>query len=246
LDKEMTLLSQNISEVRAFALSGGIKNAAAVRWRSVYNDKLYQVYVNGKFAGATVGINQRQIVVPMPVSVKTAARIAVFAVEPEFADIDFSDELASNDILSGRVRIEFPKTDNLPIGGKADFYYDGYKQNERSILLQSFAADKGGFGLSCFGRSDFGFDGSAAVGFGKGNFGQGQFGFDAETLRWQSGQLGKGNYKFTVNIIDSAGNTMQEAGQSQTITVIPPAKPAEKLVIESFDKTNGKLILKVE
>jgi hypothetical protein len=249
----MTLLSQNISKVRAFALPAGVKadgqarqltGAAVVKWHSAYSDKLHQVYVNGRFAGATVDTEQRQIIVPIPLSARTAARIEVFVVEPKFADVDFSNQLAADNVQAGRVKIEFARTDNLPAGGSVDFYLSDYRLNNRSIKIRPDLADKGGFGLSSFGKSDFGFDGSAAVGFGKGNFGKGWFGFDADMFYWQSFQSDAGNYKFTVKTKDKAGNLAQEV-ETETMTVIPPAGPAEKLTAEFFDANSGKLILKV-
>jgi hypothetical protein len=249
----MTLLSQNISKVRAFALPAGAKadgqaqqltGAAVVKWRSAYGDKLHQVYVNGKFAGATADMQQRQIIVPIPLSAQTAVRIEVFAVEPKFADVDFSNQLIADNIQIGRAKIEFAKTDNLLADGSVDFYFDDYRLNSRPIKIRPDMTSKSGFGLSSFGRSDFGFDGSAAIGFGKGNFGKGWFGFDADMLCWQSFQLERGNYKFTVKTKDKAGNMSQDV-ETETITVIPPAKPAERLTAESFDISSGKLVLKV-
>jgi hypothetical protein len=205
---------------------------------------LHQVYVNGRVAGVTVELTQRQMIVPIPLSQKTAVRIEVFAVEPQFADVDFSEEIDSGQTQAGRVKIEFPGTDNLPINGKVDYYLEGNRLNKRSIKIQPESADKGGFGMSCFGSSDFGFDGSASPGFGNGNFGLGWFGFDACLLCWQSRQLQAGNYKFAIKITDDLGNTTDEQ-ETQTVTVIPPAQPAEGLTIKSFDKQNGKLVFQV-
>ena len=210
----MTLLSQNISKVRAFGLPAGVKSdgqvkqltgAAVVKWHSAYSDKLYQVYVNGRFAGATVNVDQRQIVVPIPLSVKTAVRTEVFAVEPKFADVNFSPQLTTDNVQAGRVKIEFAKTNNLPADGSVDFYVDNYRLNSRPIKIRPDLTDKGGFGLSSFGKSDFGFDGSAAIGFGKGSFGAGWFGFDADMLCWESSQLDAGNYQFAIKTADKIG-----------------------------------------
>lgn len=231
------MLTEGISKVRAFELA---TSTAVVKWHSTYDDKLYQVYVNGKFAGRTVEPEQRQMIVPIPLSLMTAARIEVFAVEQGYSDIDYSGRQNQ----TGRAKIEFPRTDNLPMDGKADYYLEEIKLNNRSIRIWPDFADKGGFGLSCFGSSDFGYDGSAAVGFGKGDFGFGWFGFDADMLYWQSGQLQAGKYKFDIKITDNLGNTTDER-PTQQMTIIPPATPAVKLTIKSFDKQTGKLILQV-
>ncbi|MFA5291641.1 MAG: hypothetical protein WC496_01255 [Phycisphaerae bacterium] len=237
------LINEGINKVRAFVLAGG---TAVVKWHSTYDDKLYQVYVNGRFAGATIEPMQREIVVAIPFSVMTAARIEVFAVEPEFADTDFSNEVESGQKQTGRVKLELPRTDDLPMGGEVNFYLEGNRLNNRSIKILPEFADKGGFGLSGFGSSDFGYDGSAAIGLGKGVFGIGWFGFDADMLNWQSGQLQAGRYKFEIEITDSFGNTVGERIETETIIVIPPARPAERLTVKSFDRQSGKLILQVE
>ena len=98
--------------------------------------------------------------------------------------------------------------------------------------------------MSRFGFGDFGYDSSAAVGFGKGNFGNGQFGIDADVIEWISGSLQSGVYKFAIKITNTAGN---ESSSSQTgqITVIPAARPAERVTITSFDKQTNQLVLNV-
>ncbi|MDD5011105.1 MAG: hypothetical protein PHQ00_03170 [Phycisphaerae bacterium] len=231
------MLCEEISKVRAFALA---KGAAVVKWHSEYNDRLHQVYVNGRFAGATVEPMQRQMIVPVPLSQKTAVRIEVFAVEPGSCDIDYFDR----QVQTGRAKIEFPRIDNLPMGGKADYYLEGNRLNNRSVRIQPDFADKGGFGLSSFGKSDFGYDGSGAIGLGRGNFGLGWFGFDTDLLCWQSGQLQADRYKFDIKITDSSGNTADEM-ETEQMTIIPPPTPAARLTIKYFDKQNGKLILQV-
>jgi hypothetical protein len=228
--------SDGIDKVRAFALSAG---AAVVKWHSTNIDMLHQVYVNGRFAGVTVEPMQRQLIVPIPLSIKTAVRIEVFAVEPGDSDIDYS----SGQSQAGRVKIEFPRIDNLPTGGSVDYYLEENKLSNRSIKIQTEFADKGGFGLSSFAMSDFGYDGSAAPGLGKGNFGFGWFGFDCDMLCWQSGQLEAGRYKFDIKITDNLGNTADGHIETETETIIPPAMPAKELKVKSFDRQSGKLIL---
>ena len=65
-------ISNGIDNVRSSELPAGIRRdgecaceprAALVRWRSAWADKLYQVYVNGRYAGTTVDSEQRQMVV---------------------------------------------------------------------------------------------------------------------------------------------------------------------------------------
>jgi hypothetical protein len=251
----MAIISEGISRVRAFVLPAGVSGngaanqlagAAVVKWHSIYSDMLHRIYVNDRFAGVTVEPSQQQLIVPVPLSQKSAVRIEVFAVEPEYADSDFSGELVIGQTQAGRVKIKFAGTDNLPLNGNVDYYLQGNRLNRRDIKIHLESADKGGFGLSCFGRSDFGYGGSAAIGFGKGNFGIGWFGFDSDMLCWQSEQFQTGNYKFNIKVMDSSGNKTQETIETEQITVIPPARPAERLEVKSFDKQSGKLVLEIK
>ena len=103
---------------------------------------------------------------------------------------------------------------------------------------------KAGFGLSCFGESDFGYDGAAAIGFGLGLFGQCQFGFDEDFIEWVSEPLTAGTYQFAVKVIDRYGNK-SSASQTGQITVMSAAVPAEDLSVSSFDKQTNELVLSI-
>ena len=257
----MAFISNGIDRVRVFELPCGIwadggyagtPRTALVKWRSCWSDKLYQIYVNGQYAGATVDSSQRQMMVQVPTSPEAAVRIEVFAVEPEQIDTDFSSEIDLTGLGDGRVKISFLRGQNLPIDSAVQIYFDNgtgeidYDNplNEQPIKVWPSRKDKAGFGMGRFGFSDFGYDGSAAVGFGKGIFGAGQFGFDADTFEWVSELLQMGIYKFAVKIVDEAGNesTGSETGD---VVVIPAARPAEQVSIFSFDKDTNQLVLNV-
>ncbi len=255
------LINSGIENVRVFELPCGIwagggyvasPRIALVRWRSSWNDKFYQVYVNGQYAGATVDRQQRQMLVPIPTSLELPVRIEVFAVEAEQADTDLGDELNYPVGLSGRVKITMLRGQNLPIGATAQIYFDGgsgeidYDNplNDLPIRIWPAWQDKSGLGMSSFGKSDFGYDSSAAVGFGRGSFGQCQFGLDADTFDWISPQLQAGVYKFAVIITDEVGN-QSGAIETEPITVTPLPKPAEQISISSFDKQTNQLVLSV-
>ncbi len=244
------IFSEGISKVRAYAIAGGVNGdgdanqlagAAVVKWQSIYDDKLHQVYVNGKFAGVTAGCAQREIIAALPMSVKAAVKIEVFAVNRENANIDYSETINTK-VQSARIKIEFAKTNRLPIDGNASIYFQGEKLNQESIKI--YNEFRKGFGLNGFGRSDFGFEGSGAIGLGRGNFGVGEFGFDADKFTWRSGQLETGTYKFDVSISDGRGN-QSELSETDIMTVTAPARPAERVKLEMFDKQKGQLTLKV-
>jgi len=256
----MTLVSSGIDKVIAFELPGGVwadgmsvgaPRVALVKWHSSLHDKLYQVYVNGRYAGATIDSQQRQMIVQMPTSLEAPVRIEVFAVEANQAKTDFSDEIDLSPAQSGRVKIALLRGQNLPIDSAAQIYFDNgtgeidYENPLPNSPIQIWPAwqDKAGFGMSRFGASDFGYDSAAAVGFGKGSFGRGQFGLDADTIEWLSRPLQAGVYKFAVKVTDNAGNeSSSETGQ---ITVIPAARPAEGVSISSFDKQTNQLVLEI-
>jgi len=256
----MSLINSGIEKVRLFELPSGIRangvsvgapRIALVRWRSTWDDKFYQIYVNGQYAGSTVEAEQRQIIVQVPSSLETPIRVEVFAVEPEEADIDFGEEIDSSIKQSGRVKISLMRSQSLPIGSTFQVYFDngtgeidyGRSLNENPVKIWPNWQYKAGQGMSRFGFSDFGYDSAAAVGFGIGNFGQGQFGIDADTIEWISKQMKVGTYKFAVKVFDEAGN--ESVSETEEITVIPAAKPAVHLDISSFDKQTNQLVLSI-
>ena len=257
----MGLISSGIERVRAFELAGGIwangdsvdvPRLALVRWYSSWSDKLYQVYVHGRFAGTTVDYDQREMVVAVPTSFSTAVRIEVFAVEPEDSVRDFSADISLVNGQCGRVRIRLLRRQGLPYMGTVRIYFNGgsgavdYNNviSELPLNIWRQWQDKGGFGLCSLGMSDFGYDSSASIGFGKVDFGSGEFGFDSEAFEWVSGALEQGVYKFGVRVLDGAGN-IGSATESEEITVIPGARPADDVNVISFDKEINQLVLSV-
>jgi len=256
------LIISGIDKIRAFALPVGIgtdgqvisePQAVLVRWHSEWTDKLYQIYVNGEYAGATVDAEQRKMIIHMRSSWQRAVRIEVFAIEPGQANLDFSEGLETAKRNSGRVKISWPRLHNLPMGAAAQIFSNngsgnidyGQPATSRPVRIWPAWQDKGGFGFGMFGESDFGFDGSAAVGFGRGAYGLGEFGFDADMMNWRSSELETGDYKFAVKISDMFGNENEGLNETETITVIPGPKPAEEVTITSFDKETNELVLSV-
>ncbi|MFC1676910.1 hypothetical protein ACFL3G_07605 [Planctomycetota bacterium] len=258
----MTLISEGIEKVTVFELPNGIwsdgrtaasPRSALVKWRSSLNDKFYQVYVNGEYGGVTNEVEQREMVVAVASSLESAVRIEVFAVEAEYADSDLSSELDTSVGESGRVRLSFLRSQELPAGSTIEIYSDNgtgqidydNRVNDLPICVWPVWQDKAGFGMSWFGVSDFGYDSAGAVGFGKGSFGDGEFGIDADTIEWVSEQMTAGVYKFGVKVVDGFGNqsSVSETGE---IVVVPGAKPAEDVSVLTFDKQANELVLSVD
>jgi hypothetical protein len=259
----MAFISSGIENVGAFELPAGVwadgvpvgaPRAALVRWsaKAELSDMFFQVYVNGRYAGATVDAGQRQLIVPIPTSLESAVWIEVFAVEAGCVNIYFSDELASRPAGSGRVRLSLLRSQNLPIDAAAEIYFDNgsgeidYDEPLSGSPIRIWPAwqDKAGFGMSRFGISDFGYDSAASVGFGKGSFGHGQFGLGADVIEWVSRPLAAGVYRFGVKIVDGAGNE-SETSETGPVTVIPAARPAEQVTVFSFDKQANQIVLNV-
>lgn len=249
-----------IEAVRAFILPDGIASdgrcatisaAVLVTWHSSWAGMLHQVYVNGRFAGATIDAEQRQLVVQPPGSFQSAVCIEVVAVEPKDAHVDFAEE---PDPLSpgARVRLGILRSQALPLGGTADVYFDdgsgqidyGTPLNGSPIVIWACPQDKAGFGTARFGEGDFGYDSAACVGFGKGSFAMGSFGMDADTFEWISPPLPLGRYRFGVKIRDSYGNE-SSASETAPIAVVPPARPAAALSIGAFDPQTNELTLRI-
>lgn len=258
----MSLVSEGIEKVTAHELPAGIRQdgqyiaaprIAVVSWRSSHSDMLHQIYVNRRFAGATVDTEQRQLIVQLPSSFESAVRIEVFAVPAEEVHIDLSSEVARPPVDSGRVKIALLRSQNLPAGATANVFYDAgsgeidYDQplNDCPIQIWPSWMDKAGFAMAAFGLSDFGWDGAAAVGFGKGIFGSAAFGIDADTLEWISQPLPAGAYRFGVKVLDQAGNE-SAASEVGPITVTPAARAAEGLTILSFNAQTNELVLQIQ
>jgi hypothetical protein len=257
----MSLISDGILSLRAFALPAGIRadgryagapRVSLVQWHSTWTGRLHQVYVNGRYAGTTLDDQQRQMVVPIPTSPDSPVRIEVFAVEPQDADTDFSSELIRPPAGSGRVKLSLLAGQNLPVGATANIYFDNgtgeidydHPLTDSPIRIWPAWQDKAGFAMGGFGLGDFGYDSAAAVGFGKGAFGHGQLGLDADTIEWTSPPLPAGAYRFGVKVTHKSG-TQTSTSETQPITVTPAAKPAEGLSISSFDEQTNQLILAV-
>ena len=255
----MSLISSGIERVRAYALPAGVGSdgdvineplSVLVRWESEYGDKLYQVYINGKFCGFTEDVTERELAVSFRASWQSSIRIEVFAVETSQAVNDYS---SSVDFPGGsRVRLGWIRKASVPPCATVDIFSNGgsgdidYTNPLREGLpCWSVWQDKWGFGLSCFGSSDFGYDGAGAPGFGRGHFGGGEFGFDAEDMEWISGELEAGDYRFGIKIRDKHGNIEQEASETEAVTVLPAAKGVENITFASYDSNSNFLTLSI-
>jgi hypothetical protein len=257
----MSCLREGIHSVRALVLPDGVapdgayvalSRAALVTWCSSNEGMLHQVYVDGRFGGATLDAQQRQLVVQAPSSFQAAVKIEVIAVKPQDAHEDFASRLERPARGRGRVKLILLRSQTLPAEAWANFYFDNgtseidYMQplNAYPIPLWPCPHDKAGFGMAQFGGGDFGYDSAASVGLGKGSFGHGQFGLDADTLAWISPVLPLGRYRFGVRVVDRRRNE-SSASETQTVSVIPAARPAAKLNIVAFDPQTNQLTMTV-
>jgi hypothetical protein len=212
---------------------------AVVRWRSVWEDKAYQVYVNGRLGGVTVNELQRSCVVALPREYSRGVRIEVVAVEKSQAYEDFGTELTKQQ--TGRVEIRVGRRNGFSRVWAVRFYSDNgngiidYERPLSSVLpFWPVWQDRGGFGGCQFGRSDFGYDGSAAAGFGAGAFGAGEFGFDCDEMVWSSPELATGRYRFGVCFFDSNGRECMRGQAGEKVCVIAPARPARRLKFREY------------
>lgn len=253
----MGLVGTGVDRVSVFGLIAGVADDGAtlgeplsvlVRWRSEHEDKLHQVYVNGEPAGVTCECAQRMLVIGLLSSWSSALRIEVYAVDPGEAHIDFSNDVDSAG-QRGRVEIGWLRHMGLPTDGFGRVYSNnGNGEIDYSVSasgeIENWRAwqDKGGWGLSRFGVSDFGFDGSAAVGFGCGVFGRGEFGFDADWIQWVSGELANGLYRFGVKVADVFGN---ESGgvESDEVAIVRAAGGVDEIAVESYDENANELVI---
>lgn len=257
----MSFVRDGIENVRVLVVPEGIRadgqraavfGAALVIWHSSQVGMFHQAYLNGRFAGATVDAEQRRLVVQAPGSFQSAVRVTVIAVEPMDACVDFAKEIERAVVRSGRVRLTLLRSQTLPLGTTANIYCDNGRgqidytepMNVTPIPIWPCVQDKAGFGMAQFAADDFGYDSAASIGFGKGALGQGQFGLDADAIEWISPMLPLGNYCFGVRITDASGND-GPAGETASVTVVPAAKPAIGLDVETFDQQTNELTLSI-
>jgi hypothetical protein len=257
----MPFLRDGIDGLRATVLpdtvaagghSAAFSRTALVTWKSCIESVLYQVYVNGQLAGATVDPHQRRLVVQIPSAFEAAVHLEVVAVERTDAHRDLSSEIGYTPVNSGRARLTLLRSQSLPAAAQANICFDNgtgsidydTPLNEAPIPIWPCWQDKAGFGAAQFGSSDFGYEATAAVGFGKGIFGQGQFGLDADTVTWISPALPLGAYRFGVKIVDSLGNESL-ACETEPITVVPTARPASALKVVTLDEQTNQLTLSI-
>ena len=256
----MEAIGSGIDRVRVYAVSAGIGRdgrsvdeplSAIVKWQSVHNDKLHQLYVNGRFAAVTCDRKQKELRLQLPSCWKSVSNIEIYAVKPEFGNIDFSNMIGLEKNCT-RIRLSWARQQSIPVDCSYAVYSNnglGEIDHSEAISAADMAVwpvrqEKCGFGLSRFGVSDFGFDGSASVGFGRGNFGQGDFGFDADELQWISDELDSGRYKYAVKVMDKMGSIYAEM-YSDEITVVRQAKGVTGLAVKSCDDSSGTISFEV-
>jgi len=222
-----------------------------VSWRSEHEDKFYQVYVNGRLGGVAGSVKQRKMVVPLRLLKGKVNEIEVVAVDAAQKYTDISEQLKA--VMAGRLKVSVPRSISLPYEGRMEVYSNGgagqvdYQQpiTKGPIQLWASREDKSGFGLSGFGKSEFGYDGSASAGFGLGDFGGGEHGFDSNAANWESEELSTGVYKFGIEVTNHKGNSKIVSGETETV-IIEEAVPADKLTVSSYDKAQNELLLSVD
>jgi hypothetical protein len=257
----MSLIGNGISSVRAYILPVAVATDgeavvsprwAVVHWASPYENMFYQVYTAKRFAGVTISSSQRRLLVPVPDCHISAIPIEVFAVAPQNAHIDFSSQLTQDYCSGVRAQLRILRSQSLPTGGTLQIYSDGgtgqidYDNplNDPPIPLWPAWQKKSGLGMSRFGYSDFGWDGSACVGHGSGCFAVGQFGYDGDAVIWQSEPLDAGLYRFAVVVVDAEGNK-SEPCISEAVVIVPPALPPARIEMAAYQQTNNQLIFEV-
>jgi len=254
----MTFSTDNIDRVwvtwfAAGMLSSGklaaVPGMIQVSWKSSETDKLFQVYVNGRWGGVTSDPEQRKLLVEYEHS--HLAAIEIIAVEPEEKYTDYEGQVRGFFHVRGpHVIVSWPKRGTIPLGSKVAIFGDGgtgEMDYENPLAIREVwegETEKWGWGLDEFGQGDFGYSGTGSIGWGRGAMGRGEFGFDAEMQEFESETLTEGIYKFGIRTTDRLGNLAEE-GDEVTVWVDPlPGEP--QVSIESYDEQDDKLILRVQ
>jgi hypothetical protein len=229
--------------------AAGLPGLILVSWRSESRDKLFQAYVNGKWAGATVLPEQRALLVEAEAA--TPAVIELAAVDGESRDTDYAAEVCGPLSSAGcRAVLRWPRRGSLPRGSVAEVFGDGGTGViDYSVVLGQQAVwpdgmEKWGWGLEGCDEGDFGYSGSGAPGWGGGSFGEGEFGFDAEMGCFVSVLPAAGRYRIAVRLRDAAGNVQADAAATATVTA-DPLPEAARLAIESYEEAEDRLVLRI-
>ena len=255
----MAFGSTNIDRVRATVFPAGqLKDGTAVAlpglillsWRSPLTDKLFQVYVNGEFGGATSHPEQRALVVQHDHIHPAAIEIIWVTAEDKY--VDYSRQLTGWQETDGsHAVLRFPRRGSIPLGSEAQLFWNAgegdinYNEPINKQFVWADIADKWGWGSDGFGEGDFGYSGTGAIGWGRGNFGEGEFGFDADMLTFESKSLTAGAYNFAVRLSDARGNLDQGVIINKELHIDPlPIEPS--LAIESYDDQSDILILNIK
>jgi hypothetical protein len=257
----MSLISEGISGVEVFGLPVGVfedgssidePKSVLVKWKSAWDDKLYQVYVNGRFVFESEFAEQRQAVISFENQFGSVVRFEVFAVEISDSGKDHSGDIENIKGDEGRLDIRFLKKMVMPYKGKAEFYIceesgDIFDEDNLAgmIELWSNEFEKCGFGMSGFGEGDLGYDGGASLGFGRGVFGENEYGFDFGLVSFRSEQLLDGDYIVGIKIKDEFDNESFFGEVSDSVRVIRAGQPAGSIEVSEFDVNENKLILSV-
>jgi hypothetical protein len=245
-------MNETIENLHAIAFPMGFdKSGAAValpnlvllHWNSTDNEKLVQVYVNGRLVDATRDPLQRAMLIEIEPDLTSA--IEVIPVTPDEAWVDFSGQLTGFSADDGsRVTLCWPRSGYLPLSSLVTIYGDngsGVIDDQTPLAIISVwprQSGKWGWGLDGFGEGGFGFSGSAAPGWEQGSFGIGAFGFDVEMQCWKSPPLVLGAYQFEIRTDDDETGSLFQA-------FIDPLPAARALTLADYDAANGKLTLEI-
>lgn len=233
----------------ASGVAPGSLGLVLVRWRSEARDRLFQVYVDGCWAGATSHPEQRVLLVEH--EHQHPAAIEVVWVSPDCRHEDYGRQLSGWSERDGaHVVIEVMRQGVLPAEGTVAFYWDAgtgevdYDTALAERRIWAASSETWGWGLDGFGGGDFGYSGTGAPGWGQGVFGRGEFGFDTDVLVFMTEALMLGTYRFAVRVRDATGNL--DGGGPEVLTVgIDPVPAGPSVSIDSYDEQSGTLVLQV-
>jgi len=253
----MAFGTSDIEQVRASGFPGGaagegvwfLPGVVLLRWRSEACERLFQAYVDGRWAGVTSHPEQRELLVAC--EHEHPAAIEVVWVSPDCKYVDYSGHLSGwHEGDGAHAVIEVVRQGVLPADGTAVLYWDGgtgavdYTSALAERSIWAGLSETWGWGLDGFGVGDFGYSGTGAPGWGRGVFGRGEFGFDADALEFVTEALSLGTYRFAVRIRDGVGNLDDGAAGELTVGIDPvPAGP--RVSIDSYDEQSDRLVLQV-
>ena len=235
---------EQIHNIRARQLPGGDWE---ITFESANEGLFHQLYVDGRLADCTDGVEQRSFVLSR---LALPCRLTIAAVDANHRQLDMS--------------ASYPQAFALPPWVFRAWVVRGpwHSRDDRVALLDDHAGQspqpsvvavrdvwpigvsRRGWGEDSFGLVGFGYDTSSAPGLGVGAFGAGPFGLDSEVIALEAALLEEGRHRLVVRTLKPDGR-FTDGAELEFLSCPPPPPPASVAPV-SYDAQTATLTLELK